>query len=597
MFEFVNLKQNGIYDAYLRKSRADMSLENIKKIDTLKQHEKFIIERAKQLNITIRKWYKEVVSGDTIADRPEIQKMLRDIECGQVDGILVVDVDRLARGDTTDQGRIARTFKYTDTKIITLQKIYDPNNDEDEEYFEFNLYMARKEYKAINKRLQRGRLSAVLEGKFCASVPPFGYDKVKIQKGKGFKLVPNADEAPIVKEIFKKRLHGMGKNIICNYLNNQGIPPRKSDVWTPATITTLLSNPVYIGKLRWGYNTMNKSIENGEIIKKRIRKENCILVEGLHDAIIDENTFNSVQKKKTPQQPAVRNDKSLKNPLAGLITCAVCGRKMVRRPYSSKQKTRAENNLNKAKLLQCLREHKGNYSLTQIAKKIGYSKYTVDNYFANSVERFTVPKVDAWYKLKKLLNIKTNEFDNDIKLYHTVNEEVHIDSIMCPKAHCSNVASHLYLVENKVIETIESYYNEYKLLEEVPTVAKNEDTDTLNILKKKGKELSAKLNKAYDLVESGVYTPEEFTERTKAIKLQIDKNKKEILKIEKLNNKENVEPLLAITEKIINEYDLIESTETKNFWLKSIINKIDYLKIKGGKTNYDKFDIKIQFKF
>ena len=142
MFEI--LDKDGIYDVYDRKSRSDITLENYKKIDSLKQHEEFLKKRIKELGIKVRRWYKEVVSGDSIKDRPEIQKLLKDVESGNIDGVLVVDIDRLARGDTTDQGIISRTFKYTNTKIITLNKIYDPKNEEDEDFFEFNLFFARR---------------------------------------------------------------------------------------------------------------------------------------------------------------------------------------------------------------------------------------------------------------------------------------------------------------------------------------------------------------------------------------------------------------------------------------------------------------------
>ena len=78
MFNVIELDPNGIYDAYLRKSRADMELERLKKFDTLKQHEKFLKDRAKQLGIKIRHIYREVVSGESIQDRPEIQKLLKE---------------------------------------------------------------------------------------------------------------------------------------------------------------------------------------------------------------------------------------------------------------------------------------------------------------------------------------------------------------------------------------------------------------------------------------------------------------------------------------------------------------------------------------
>ena len=208
MLNIIKLDSNGIYDAYLRKSRADMELERLKKFDTLKQHEKFLKDRAKQLGIKIRNTYKEVVSGESIQDRPEIQKLLKEVETGTVDGILVVEVERLTRGDAKDQGIVSQTLKYSNTKVITLNKIYDPNSEEDEEYFEFGLFMSRREYKTINRRMQRGRMANILDGKYCASEPPFGYRKVKLKQTKGFTLEPIPEEASVVKEMFKKRANG-----------------------------------------------------------------------------------------------------------------------------------------------------------------------------------------------------------------------------------------------------------------------------------------------------------------------------------------------------------------------------------------------------
>ena len=126
MYITVTLDPNGIYDAYLRKSRADMELEKLKKFDTLKQHEKFLKDRANQLGIKIRKIYREVVSGESIQERPEMQEVLKNVETGNIDGILVVEVERLTRGDAKDQGTVTQAFKYSNTKIITLNKIYDP---------------------------------------------------------------------------------------------------------------------------------------------------------------------------------------------------------------------------------------------------------------------------------------------------------------------------------------------------------------------------------------------------------------------------------------------------------------------------------------
>ncbi|MBR4694030.1 MAG: recombinase family protein [Bacilli bacterium] len=601
MFNVIELDPNGIYDAYLRKSRADMELERLKKFDTLKQHEKFLKDRAKQLGIKIRHIYREVVSGESIQDRPEIQKLLKEIETGSIDGILVVEVERLTRGDAKDQGTVAQALKYSDTKVITLNKIYNPNSDEDEEYFEFGLFMSRREYKTINRRMQRGRMANVLDGKYCASEPPFGYRKVKLKQAKGFTLEPIPEEAEIVKEMFKKRADGMGHDIICNWLNTLDFKPKKSDVWTPSTIKGMLSNPIYLGKIRWNSNRTQKRLINGQIVKVRKRnKEDVILVEGLHEGIIDPNTFDIVQKIE-PKKTSIKHGTDLQNPLATLVKCSDCGRSMQRRPYydNKKQepKMRRKYDIDKDKLRLLLREHKGEYSLRDIANKIDVSKNCVDHWFSATLDKFTLPYADKWEQLKELLNITTTEFDEAITTYEENTIEPHEDTLICPKAHCTNIGSNLSLVEAEVIRGLQEYVSTQKDLLATYNPAEEGDNVMVLSLSKDLEKYNKQLEKAYELVEQGIYTSEEFTKRTKVIKDRIGSTTKELSKYQSKLNKVHIEKLLPKIEKVIDSYYKVDSIEKKNKLLKSVISYIEYKKDKGGRGYENNFSIAIHPKF
>jgi DNA invertase Pin-like site-specific DNA recombinase len=203
---------------YLRKSRADMEAEARGEGETLAKHKKYLLEIAKRMNLSISKIYNELVSGERIYDRPQVQKLLQEVSDGQWDAVMVMEVDRLARGDTVDQGMIAQAFKESNTKIITPQKTYDPNNEFDEEYFEFGLFMSRREYKVITRRLQRGRIGSVKEGNYIGTRPPYGYEIYHDDKGRT--LRPHPDQAQAVKLIFEWYANGrMGSNKIANELN------------------------------------------------------------------------------------------------------------------------------------------------------------------------------------------------------------------------------------------------------------------------------------------------------------------------------------------------------------------------------------------
>lgn len=322
------------YLIYLRKSRADKEAELRGEGETLARHEKMLLELARRQHLPVGDIYREVVSGETIASRPMMQRLLSEVEQGVWDGVLVVEVERLARGDTIDQGIVAQAFKFSDTKIITPIKTYDPNNEYDEEYFEFGLFMSRREYKTIKRRLNNGRIASAKEGKYLGNKPPYGYERIKIENDKGFTLKPIESEAQVVRMIFRWYAYGdHGISIIADKLNEMAIPSKTGKSWVYPSVRDLLQSPVYIGKIRWGWRGEKKNVQNGIITHSRPRAQDCILVDGLHPAIIDEELFNQVQYKFAQHKPLPTSAKSMKNPFAGLIICAKCGSKMQRRPY------------------------------------------------------------------------------------------------------------------------------------------------------------------------------------------------------------------------------------------------------------------------
>lgn len=190
------------YAMYLRRSRAD---EELGYENTLGRHEEMLRNLAAQAGIHVDEShiYREIVSGESIEARPQMQRLLKAVEMGLYTGVLCIELERLSRGDGADQQRILKAFQFSDTKIITLTKTYDLAGDDsfDEEFFEFGLFMSRREYKMIKKRLYRGRIQAQKEGYFIGSRPPYGYDKKRI--GKGYVLVPN-DNAEVVRHIFRR---------------------------------------------------------------------------------------------------------------------------------------------------------------------------------------------------------------------------------------------------------------------------------------------------------------------------------------------------------------------------------------------------------
>lgn len=308
------------YCIYLRKSRADAEAEKAGQGETLARHEHILRQIAERDNLQVTKIYREIISGDSIAARPEMQQLLQDMEKGMYSGVLVMEVERLARGNTIDQGIVAQVFKNTETKIITPIKIYDPNNEFDEEYFEFSLFMSRREYKTIKRRMQAGREASVREGNYIGTVPPYGYKKIS-PAPKVRTLEIDDEEAKAVRMIFDMYLNSkIGAKAIAARLNAMHIKPRKSYCWEAVSIRKILKNPVYAGKIRW-----------------HTQKGSEIIAEGRHKAIIPYDIFYSVQERIAGNFiPSVKANTELKNHYHGILFCRNCGSQLRRRPAQNR---------------------------------------------------------------------------------------------------------------------------------------------------------------------------------------------------------------------------------------------------------------------
>lgn len=342
--------QPQLYLMYLRKSRADAEAEARGEGETLARHERLLMALAKQKNLAIGDTYREIESGDSIAARPMMQQLLSEVEQGMWAGVLVMEVERLARGDTIDQGLVAQAFRFSDTKIVTPIKVYDPSNEFDEEYFEFGLFMARREYKTIRRRMERGRLAAAMEGKYVGNKPPYGYERKRLEHTSGWTLEPIPEEADVVRMVYDLYINGdlqpdgtymrIGLNRIAKKLNSMDIPTRKGGPWTLATLRDMVINPVYAGKIRWKWRPQTKKVVDGAVtISRPINiPEDCVVAQGLHKPIISAETFNAAQDVISVNLPRpIKSLSVIKNPLAGIIVCGKCGRRLVRKTYAEER--------------------------------------------------------------------------------------------------------------------------------------------------------------------------------------------------------------------------------------------------------------------
>jgi site-specific DNA recombinase len=502
---------------YLRKSRSDIEEEKKSKTvnavyDTLERHRETLLQTVKKENHNIIDIFEEVVSGESINERPEMQKLLSAIEDGKADAILVMDMDRLGRGDMFDQGTLDRAFRYSKTKIITTTEVYDPEAESWELVFGIKSIVAREELKAITRRLQRGRKKSASEGKSISKKPPYGYTR-----NKDLILEPDEETAWVIKKIFEMMRGGQGRQAIAGELDKLGVKPpdAKHEVWSPSTITALVKNEVYIGHIIWGKYSYEK--RHGQYKRIKVPPEKWIVKKDAHEALVSEELWEAAnQAHKGRWRPSTVETKSLSNPLAGILKCELCGHTL-------------------------------------------------------------------WYQPRK-------------------DRPNHM--LRCASASCRGKQKGviLSLVEQRIIQGLEELVGHIEIQESM--IEKRETNSTVP-LKEKAKEAKEKelteinqqKERLHDFLERGVYTIEIFLERQQNLVERIKQTRSEIEVLEQEIEKEkfnenNINQYLPTVKKVLDAYKETDDIEKKNRLLKSILEKVTYLRKKEW-TKKDQFKIEL----
>lgn len=322
---------------YLRKSQTDDPLLTIEEV--LAKHEQMLDEWVERNQpeggaVPEENTFREIVSGETIKDRPAMKEMLRLVESPKIKAIMCVEPSRLSRGDLEDIGYLVKILRYTNTLVITPVYTYDLNDERDRDLFEREL-MRGNEYLEYTKKIRlNGRITSVKNGNFIGQTAPYGYRKVTAKDGRTtyHTLEPVPEHAEVVKMIFELYDQGLGKAKIADFLNAEHIPAPRGAKWVPESIPPILVNVHYLGKVVWNRRKAVRTVEEGQVKVSRPRAEEYLIFEGKHPAIIDQELWDRVQKIRGTH-PKNHKAKNLTNPLAGLMWCS-CGKAMVGRRYN-----------------------------------------------------------------------------------------------------------------------------------------------------------------------------------------------------------------------------------------------------------------------
>lgn len=329
MYQSYNFKPEEII-VYLRKSRSDDPYLSVE--DVLKKHEEILQEwigRNLVHDIPEENFYREVVSGETIADRPEFCKVLRQVESPNIKGVLVVEVQRLSRGDLEDAGRLIKILRYTHTKVITPQKVYDIEDDYDRDFFERELKRGNEYLEYTKKILARGKYQSAKDGWYIGSKPPFGFIRVTVQDGK--RKRPTLDfgpDAPTVRYIFDRLNTGALPYTVAKELKDMGANSPAGKPWTVQMLLDIAKNDHYDQMIVWGRRREVSHVVDGDIVKSCPRSKEYELFPARHPRMIDHDVFAHVQEL-LKNRSRKRNNHEQISPVAGITYCKLCGRSMM----------------------------------------------------------------------------------------------------------------------------------------------------------------------------------------------------------------------------------------------------------------------------
>ena len=585
---------------YLRKSREEI-VNGYGSVEiTLERHEEILQTWAVQnlgAKIPEENIYREVGSGETISERPVMVEIMKMFKSNEIAAVLIVEPQRLSRGELKDCGELIETLEHTDTKVLTPQKIYDLTDKYDKKMFRDELLRGNEYLEYTKEILARGRHLSVSQGKFVGSKPPFGFDKEKLTDTKGFKLVPNGD-ANIVKLIFSMFIEGNTPFQIATHLRAIEANSRGVVDWEHGAVKDILTNPVYYGYQTWENRKTTKMFIDGKIKTVRVKNPEVKLYKGLHDPIISEEDYFKVQDIiKNRSTPRTNSNYETQNPLAGVVRCGVCGRSMVRQVHSGQYITKRKYDFDKIEFQKFLKEHKDKNKIThkEIYTELNIPKHYVYDWFGKPEKFYPAEKfIDNWSKLKEILKIKTNKYDKPLTEFVQVSKP---DTLACIYHNCSNTSSHLHLVEDMIQKVIAARLENYKkYLDNYEFEYIKELEDNEKIIKKIDKEIASinkQLKNALRTYNAEDCTREEYLEIKEELKEELEalEKKKSSLSVNKEEKIIVIKRAVPILSNCIEKYPVLQPKD-KNKLLKSLLYEVYYTKPEKGAD----FDIKPKFK-
>ena len=446
--------------------------------------------------------------------RPDFERLIKDCESGKINLVLCKSQSRFSRDMEVIERYLHNKFIEWQVRFVSIVDNADTSIESNKKSRQINGLINEWYLDDLSTNIKKSLKNKREDGLFMGSFAPYGYEKLAEDK---HKLVIDPVAAEVVKKIFQMYADGNGYHKICEYLNNNNIPPRsvykkqkgskfvcsncdyKSVQWNPDTIAQMLKNEFYIGNLVQGKITsMGYKVHK---FKKVAEKDWC-RIENSHEAIIDMETWNKVQKILGTHSKPIKSGEV--HYLSRKVYCSCCDKSFMRNVYNVSGGKRA--------YLQCKGAKK--YHICDNNKAIRIDE--LETILLNAINDLLNNYYDQ-NNLKELYQQKDkNNFDNELKINLLIKEKENL-----AKAIENNKNYYRNLFEEKVKGVIEEdmfqlmskdYFSEIEnMMKRIELI--DTEIENLKIIKDDKKEADEILKKYKHIKELNKVIIDEFIDK------------------------------------------------------------------------------------
>ena len=269
-------------------------------------------------------------------DRPDFKRMIADIEAKKVNLVITKDLSRLGRDYITAGQYTEIYFPSKGVRYIAINDGYDSDSPYTD-IAPFKNVINEMYARDTSEKIRSAFTTKIRDGDYIAAFAPYGYRKDPTDKNR---LIVDAQSGEVVKQIFRMAANGALPIEIARTLNAESTPSpavyrcmthdgldvklySQRQEWTSATITKMLKNVVYLGHIAQGKTTKVSFKSHLTVTNPR---DEWIVVENTHEALVDEETFDLVRRRTTAR--TCRKKGEFHNLFSGIAKCAGCGRNM-----------------------------------------------------------------------------------------------------------------------------------------------------------------------------------------------------------------------------------------------------------------------------